>query len=504
MLLLVVLVVVSAAEQVGRCGEDGRRERPHGGGSGVEVLSWRCGGRGRLAGLLVLLLVDLYLFLLLLLRLRVRIVHVNVIPIATVDSFQGREEEVVIISLVRSNIHKAVGFLSDHRRLNVAVTRAKRQLVIVGDSATLEGDPILFSLYTFAQNNGLVRYACEFVNEEDIPQQAAAGPSAPPKRAAQTSASQPSRSDRPPEARRRPVPPAQPPAGKAPEKPAAAVGPPEPRDEENGEVNAEEARLRRILEDVKRRKGEYSFPASLSSYQRRLVHELAESLGLRHESKGEGDDRFICVMSRDRPSTPQPSAAPAQPPTEPPAPATDGPPSTASSPAAAEDAADEEVSHIPDVASGGPGPTAGSLSSRRRQQRKNKKKTPADERPTNADNKVSDEALDEMLAASSRQDWICALPSCSQSTKLIGTTCSYCRRRFCISHAIAEAHGCGDEASRQAKQSFRKEQTAESRGGGCVNESFGKNDWRRREAQKSLQAKIADAQARRKAQHKKS
>lgn len=59
------------------------------------------------------------------------------IEIDTVDGFQGREKEAVIISLVRSNTTGEVGFLSDTRRTNVALTRARRKLIVIGDSSTL-------------------------------------------------------------------------------------------------------------------------------------------------------------------------------------------------------------------------------------------------------------------------------------------------------------------------------------------------------------------------------
>ncbi|KAJ9077418.1 DNA-binding protein SMUBP-2 [Entomophthora muscae] len=56
------------------------------------------------------------------------------IEIGSVDGFQGQEREAVLVSLVRSNPEGSVGFLSDHRRLNVALTRARRHLCLIGDS----------------------------------------------------------------------------------------------------------------------------------------------------------------------------------------------------------------------------------------------------------------------------------------------------------------------------------------------------------------------------------
>ena len=60
--------------------------------------------------------------------------------VKTVDEYKGREKEVIIFSCVRSNPEQNVGFLSEKRRLNVALTRAKRGLIVIGDPATLRGD----------------------------------------------------------------------------------------------------------------------------------------------------------------------------------------------------------------------------------------------------------------------------------------------------------------------------------------------------------------------------
>lgn len=80
--------------------------------------------------------------------------HQRQIEIDTVDGFQGREKEAVIISLVRSNATGEIGFLGDTRRMNVALTRARRKLIVVGDSATLGGHAFYAALFEYFEKRG--------------------------------------------------------------------------------------------------------------------------------------------------------------------------------------------------------------------------------------------------------------------------------------------------------------------------------------------------------------
>lgn len=84
------------------------------------------------------------------------------IEIDTIDSFQGREKQMIIISLVRSNDEGEIGFLSDIRRMNVAMTRAKRLLLIIGDSSTIGQHPFYSELLSYVEQKGYYSSAWEY------------------------------------------------------------------------------------------------------------------------------------------------------------------------------------------------------------------------------------------------------------------------------------------------------------------------------------------------------
>lgn len=82
------------------------------------------------------------------------------IEVSTVDGFQGREKEAIIISLVRSNPNREIGFLADRRRLNVAMTRPKKHLCIIGDLELMatSGKKYLKNWSHYAENEYEIRY----------------------------------------------------------------------------------------------------------------------------------------------------------------------------------------------------------------------------------------------------------------------------------------------------------------------------------------------------------
>ncbi|MET1055398.1 MAG: AAA domain-containing protein [Pedobacter sp.] len=90
-------------------------------------------------------------------------VYADKITVNTIDSFQGQERDIVYISLTRSNSEGTIGFLSDTRRMNVAMTRAKKKLVVIGDSATLSRSQFYSDFITYAEQSNAWSSAWEYI-----------------------------------------------------------------------------------------------------------------------------------------------------------------------------------------------------------------------------------------------------------------------------------------------------------------------------------------------------
>jgi hypothetical protein len=83
--------------------------------------------------------------------------------VQTIDGFQGQESDVIYISLVRSNTRGEIGFLNDYRRMNVAMTRARMKLIVVGDSGTIGNNEFYKSFLDYAEKQGSYRSAWAFM-----------------------------------------------------------------------------------------------------------------------------------------------------------------------------------------------------------------------------------------------------------------------------------------------------------------------------------------------------
>ncbi len=83
------------------------------------------------------------------------------LEIDSVDGFQGREKEAIVLSLVRSNAEGEIGFLADVRRTNVALTRSRRKVLVIGDSATLSALPFYQRLFEYFEAIGAYRTVWE-------------------------------------------------------------------------------------------------------------------------------------------------------------------------------------------------------------------------------------------------------------------------------------------------------------------------------------------------------
>uniref|UniRef100_A0A672MMP9 DNA-binding protein SMUBP-2 n=1 Tax=Sinocyclocheilus grahami TaxID=75366 RepID=A0A672MMP9_SINGR len=369
------------------------------------------------------------------------------LEIKSVDGFQGREKEAVVLSLVRSNRKGEVGFLAEDRRINVAVTRARRQLVVVCDSQTVRKHDFLKSLVDYMSEHGEVRTAFEYL-EDCVAQNyirdekekrtnsndAASAKQKPKNQGNKTEQEQKNRRN-----------------NKSRGVNQSNVQPeqnkntnsyhPKPKDADQRKEIKEQ--LLNFLKDSN--ETELQFPSTLNSHERLLVHELSEEMGLRHESQGEGKNRRITV-SRP-PSGLEKSVEPEQP-----------------------DMIACTAAKLQEELQKGPSQPAVDLKSlhlermRREQEKREEKKQQKQqsvrwEPDSNASKRQSvkkpkgtskagatdiaaaampDDDFDGLINAVVKADSVCGFVKCKASVLTLGQLCLYCNRQYCLSHHIPE------------------------------------------------------------------
>jgi hypothetical protein len=200
------------------------------------------------------------------------------LEIRSVDGFQGGERPVVVLSLVRSSPRggmDGIGFLKEDRRLNVAVTRAQRHCCVVADSETVTQSPFIRNLLEWIKDNGESRSALEYGLDDSVQYDLAAA-EAELSRMMQTVDNNKKESREPINAK---------------------------KNKDLKSLKKSAVKLDSDLADMIRKFAETGFAGSelrlsteLSSHDRSLVHELAETLGVEHCSEGtDGVDRRIIL-----------------------------------------------------------------------------------------------------------------------------------------------------------------------------------------------------------------
>ncbi|KAG5839939.1 hypothetical protein ANANG_G00210620 [Anguilla anguilla] len=410
------------------------------------------------------------------------------LEIRSVDGFQGREKEAVVLSLVRSNRKGEVGFLAEDRRLNVAVTRARRHLAVVCDTQTIRQHAFLKTLLDHMTERGEVRTAFQYL-EDAVPMNYTHKPS----QQHSQPGPKPNPKPKPKEKERQETGPRKTPQGRpGPARSAVTEGgaPETPADGAEGEGKGKEEELREELVNFRKdpERAVLSFPSTLNSHARMLVHRISEELGLTHESVGEGKSRRITVS---KPDGPDQSASPAGP-TERPdqrASYTDSKehPDQPVSSRASEENPDQSApsTELPDQSASSTGPKVSEsgasglaqvdlknlhLERMQREQAKRDLKfqcspAPAQSsknskrsakgkghsKPSSIESALVDDDFDALIDSVVKADSVCASPKCKASVLTLGQLCPFCNRKYCLSHHIPEVHGCGDQAKAHAR-----------------------------------------------------
>ncbi|XP_076590281.1 DNA-binding protein SMUBP-2 isoform X2 [Chaetodon auriga] len=423
------------------------------------------------------------------------------LEIKSVDGFQGREKEAVVLSLVRSNRKGEVGFLAEDRRINVAVTRARRHIAVVCDTQTVQNHPFLKSLISHMTEFGEVRTAFEYLR--DIVPQNYTRDHKDTKISTSTSSSVSTKQkvkDQPNSK-----------AKQGQKKSAGSSGNENTAnakhtkscitaltEEENKNRYAEiREQVESFLKDLNR--SELQFPSSFNSHDRLLVHQVAEELGLMHESKGEGKDRCITVS---RP----PASTPAEEPTQ------------------EEEVQEEETVPKPqNEPLCQPPLDLKSLHLERMRREQQKREENAQQKkqhnniPPASSSKKSksakgktrtkagacdiaaaatpDDDFDALISAVRKADSVCSFVKCKASVLTLGQLCLFCNRQYCLSHHIPEVHGCGDKAKSHARMRISREGVLYA-GSGKKDKSMDPN--KKAYLQRKLDSKLKDMASQRK------
>lgn len=413
------------------------------------------------------------------------------LEIRSVDGFQGREKEAIILSLVRSNSTGQVGFVADVRRLNVACTRARRHLCLVTDSSTTSR--ATSGLVEYMEQHGEVRSAHQYLQEMDnvvVPEigNRITGEAAKPRKVVVPSTTT--------------------------------------IDNKQSKQEKEE-----IAAKVKSMLTEWAasaecgascikeFPSTLTAYERLIVHQWAEEHGYQHRSVGENHKRRIQiyksavvipqqadeeiqptqneqshVTSFDAPTSLKNDADEALPKVVEKMELKENDLSSSKkkknkkqnsssglesqkvptkdkhlklfvpTPSAVSESDDNNVKcddckkQVPKqnlalhrLRCTGAGPTEQAVRPKQKPVIKPLPSLISSDGTKDLNRNGKEKDIDDVLSEFRKLDNVCNYATCKTGISLMGQLCLFCQRRFCLSHHLPEIHGCGDAIRRQAR-----------------------------------------------------
>eukprot|EP00400_MALV-I_sp_L67-5_P000339 gene339-716_t len=424
----------------------------------------------------------------------VDLLNLRHIQINTVDSFQGRENDVVVLSLVRSNHGNNVGFLADERRLNVAVTRAKKHVFVIGNAETISKTKVLKSMTDYAEANGFV-FSAEMLANDECMELAGPAPTSAPVASASVKPSEPKPSKVSEKSGAG--------GGKNKKKPGQkghagdSDSKPRPKKNEPSDKFKEEVTMKlELLATNPDKNAKLEFPKSFNPSERFSVHEIAETMKLFTQSQGEGDDRFVVVYKRDPDTKSEVSIPEYVPPKDRPQESSEislknqneveYQTSASSKQPPASKAAEKSTSGAPEseekkeelsegnkllqqlakekaerkAAADKKRRDAIQAEERARKAEKMKRKKENKEKKKNGgypDTKTDvndDDDFDAILADAQQTNKTCFFQGCNKSVVMLKSTCPHCLKVFCLTHAQAEMHGCGDAARTAARKEW--------------------------------------------------
>lgn len=374
------------------------------------------------------------------------------IEIHSVDGFQGREKEIIILSLVRSNSSGEIGFLKEFRRINVAITRAKRHICVIGDNNTIGRDEFIHNLVDYIDKNGLVYNGNDFIHSDDFNMIEITTTTTTTTTNINNikeninKKKKSSNNNNKKEIKRN--------QQEVIRKDLKVENKVIINEEEKEEIDIESTKeykqfyniisafIKTQIElennsittddNITNLTVPFCFPKSLTSYQRLLIHQICEKLHIENMSQGEGKDRYITIIYRKKKKEVNKKNDETIKQSSPPPPAV------------------VEPSPSPLLISSELDKTQTPLINKNVKVNKDKK---------NKENNIekNSDDFDEIIKDAQIGVSKCGVRGCkAKNVVLLGANCKYCKLRYCFSHMQPELHGCGEAVRKAAREEFKE------------------------------------------------